>query len=573
MASGERGSRRRRGGGAFTRALAARNPEAADPARRRWLYIPYDQLSDRIGELSRRDPGDVGIVLVENPHKAARRPYHKQKLALILANQRHFALEQAARGVAVRYLVADESSYAGALGRIAGELGPLTVMEPAERELRAELAPLVEGGLLLQTLHEGFLTTAEQLRAAVVKGGDPDRGPWRMDAFYRRVRRDSDILMEGGKPVGGKFSFDADNRQPYRGSPPPPILPTFDIDPITAEVGQLIEERFAEHPGQLDLEHLAATAEHAEALWSWAQERCLEQFGPYQDAMCADESNLFHTRISAHLHLHRLLPARVVTDVVARDDLPLSSKEGFIRQVLGWREYVYQVHRATDGFRQLPDVPVAEGPGDAGWSSWSGRSWPEAAEVSGVDGGACPSALDAELGLPPALWGQPSGLACLDHAVADVWREGYGHHITRLMVIGNIATLLGVSPRALTDWFWVAYVDAFDWVVEPNVLGMGSFGVGEVMTTKPYVSGAPYIAKMSDYCSSCRFDPKRDCPLSNLYWAFLARNEQRLARNPRLRMPYATLRRRSAERRQRDEQVYRQVRETLARGAALEPQA
>ncbi len=173
--------------------------------------------------------------------------------------------------------------------------------------------------------------------------------------------------------------------------------------------------------------------------------------------------------------------------------------------------------------------------------------------------------------MPPAYWGQPSGLRCLDHVVADVWASGYGHHITRLMVLSNIATLIDTSPRELTDWFWLAYTDAYDWVVEPNVLGMGSFAVGELMTTKPYVSGAAYIDRMSDYCAHCEFDPKDNCPITNLYWAFLARHEQQFEGNPRLRLPLASLRRRDGKRRDHDAEVFRWARDTLGAGAMLHP--
>ncbi|MBU6281896.1 hypothetical protein KGQ64_06605, partial [bacterium] len=174
--------------------------------------------------------------------------------------------------------------------------------------------------------------------------------------------------------------------------------------------------------------------------------------------------------------------------------------------------------------------------------------------------------------LPRAFWeGAPSGLACLDAVVADVWRDGHSHHITRLMVLSNLATLLGVSARELADWFWVAYDDAFDWVVEPNVVGMGTFAAGDAMTTKPYVSGAAYLHRMSDFCEGCAFDPARDCPVTPLYWAFLGRNESRLRGNQRLRMPLASLSRRDPGARRRDEAVRRTVLASLARGATLAP--
>jgi deoxyribodipyrimidine photolyase-related protein len=513
------------------RLSAAKREEAG----RRWLFVPYDQLSDQIGPLRHEPPRHLGIVLVECPEKASRRPYHKQKLALVLANLRAFALEQAERGVAVRHVVS-RGDYAHALAPLVGALGPLQVMEPAERELRADLEPLVRAGALSVIPHEGWLTTHDDFRAA---GAGP---PWRMDAFYRHVRRRTGILMDGGRYVGGKLSFDVDNRRAWRGWPPAPAPPTFPSSPLKDEVLDLVRDRFAHHPGDVDGDALPTTLADAEALWAWAKRACLPSFGPFEDAMSTRSSGLFHTRVAPLLNLHRLLPARVVRDVAALDvDLP--SKEGFIRQVLGWREFVRHVHVATDGFRASPSV----------------------------DPTASPSFLGAARPLPPAFWGAPSGLRCLDQVVGDVWREAYSHHITRLMVLSNLATLLDVSPRALTDWFWVAYADAYDWVVEPNVLGMGTFAVGDLMVTKPYVSGAAYIDRMSDYCAGCAFDPKTTCPITQLYWAFLRRHREALAKNPRVAVPLAALTKRDPERVAEDARVFEQVSSALERGERLCP--
>jgi deoxyribodipyrimidine photolyase-related protein len=550
--------------GVFRRLLSERQP---DPSGRRWLFVPYDQLSDGIGPLSREDPRTLGIILVENAWKAARRPYHKQKLGLILTNLRHFALEQAARGVAVRHLLA-HGPYRNALERLVPELGPIRVMLPAERELRVDLQPLADAGGLEFIPHEGWLTTSQQFRLSAKKGP-----PWRMDAFYRQVRRESGILMAKGKPTGGKFSFDVENRRAWKGDPPAPRPPTFPVDPIKREVAALFESILSHHPGRLNLDSLPGTRADAEALWSWAKQRCLPRFGPYQDAMSSRSSSLFHTRISALLNIHRVLPVSIVDDVLTMK-LPLASKEGFIRQVVGWREFVRHVHVATDGFRKLPSgaPPIASLPGDGGYSRWAGQPWPHNSSQDDADGGAEPAFLGGTGPLPPAYWGEESGLNCLDQIVSDVWNEGYGHHITRLMVLANLATLLDVSPRELTDWFWAAYADAYDWVVEPNVFGMGTFAVGDLMTTKPYVAGAAYVHRMGDYCETCSFDPKTNCPIADLYWAFLARHESLLRTNPRLRMVMATLRRRSASLRSRDAAVFHTVRDLLLAGARLTPE-
>lgn len=526
---------------AFRTALAER---AVDPAGRRWVYVPYDQLGT-FGLLD-EEPTRLGVVLVEDPAKAARRPYHKQKLAYVLANGRQFALEQAARGVAVRFEVA-RGGVAATLEAVARELGPLEAMEPAERELRQELAGIVEKGAVRMTPHGGWLTTAEDFARACPKV------PWRMDAFYREVRARTGVLMDGGRPAGGKWSFDKENREPWRGEPPAATPPRFRPDAVTREVGALLAERYGHHPGELDLDALPATTADAEAVWAWALRDCLPHFGPYEDAFSHRSRTLFHTRIAPLLNLHRLLPGRVVADVAAAD-LPLASKEGFIRQILGWREFVRHVHRATDGLRVLPPHPgVAPSRVDA-------------------RGDAAPSFLGADGPLPPTFWGgAPSGLRCLDDTVEAVWAEGYSHHITRLMVLANLATLLDVDPRALTDWFWVAYTDAYDWVVEPNVLGMGTFATGELFTTKPYVAGSAYLSRMGDLCERCAFRPGVDCPITALYWAFLARHGEKLRRNPRIAGPVAGALGRAPEKRASDSRIFAHVRETLAAGERLTP--
>lgn len=523
---------------AFRRALVSAQAKVATKGRR-WLFVPYDQLTDAVGPLAREDPRTLGIVVVECPGKAARRPYHRQKLALVLTNLRHFAVEQAARGVAVRHEVAD--SYAAALTKALPATGPLRVMRPAERELREELAPLVALRHVEQIPHEGWLTTTadftESQRAP----------PWKMDAFYRHVRRRLDILMVRGKPEGGKLSFDTENRKRWTGTPPAPTPPAYAVDAITSEVCDLVRERFAQHYGTLKPDQLPATHGDAERLWSFANRECLESFGPFEDAMSTASRTLFHTRISPLLNNLRLLAPRVVAEVAARKDLPLASREGFIRQILGWREYMRHVHEATDGFRSIR--------GEAQPTNEAGSSITSFLGTSGA--------------LPRAYWDRPSGLRCLDEVVRAVWEDGYSHHITRLMVLSNIALLLDVSPRELTDWFWIAYIDAYDWVVEPNVHGMGTFGVGELLTTKPYVAGSAYIHKMSDFCDGCRFDPKTTCPLPSLYWAFLGRHREALGGVPRMKLPIAAERKRSPAQKAADGATFERISRALAAGEEL----
>jgi deoxyribodipyrimidine photolyase-related protein len=527
------------------------------------LVLP-DQLSDEIGPLA-GDP-TAPILMVESREYLSRRPYHRQRLAWIMGSMRHFAEEQRAKGRRVEYLRTDDPMVR-ALERWHRENGltePMLVMEPAEYEVRKELAEL-RGRIVAFRPHDGWLTTREEFFAAV--GEAP---PWRMDAFYREVRRRSGYLMDPkGKPVGGRFSFDGDNRKSWDGTPPAPDHLRFEPSHIMLEVVAEIEERYAAHPGKLDPTTIAASREQVERFWNWAKDQCLPHFGDYEDAMSTASTGLFHTRLSPLMNLHRLLPRRVVQESLALD-IPFNGKEGFLRQIIGWREYVKHVHDASEGFRALPGGGVADAPGDGGFASWAGKKWSPAAQAPhGVDGGACDSVLEGDLPLPAAWWGKRSGLNCLDTVVASVWEEGWSHHITRLMVLSNIATLIGANTRELTDWFWIAYVDAWDWVVEPNVLGMGTFSVGELMTTKPYVGGAAYLDRMSNYCAECRFSPNGNCPLRRLYWAFLARHGAKFSENQRMWTVMNGLKKRSEEDRRLDAALYERVRARLGAGEEL----
>jgi deoxyribodipyrimidine photolyase-related protein len=506
-------------------------PTPGDARDRRWIYVAYDRLTDRAGPLLDTRAAEAGVVMVESLEKGKRRPYHKKKLALLLSNERHFALEQAARGVKVIYIFTAGSFGDGLLeAQEKYGLKQMTVMRPAERELRVDLRRAQERGLRLEEVEDAtWLTREAEFNQVfgVKEGRRPDS--FLMDRFYRAMRKRSGLLMEGGKPVGGKFSYDQENRRAFRGEVPVPVRPRFAPDVLTAEVLQLVQRQFPAHFGSLEDFDLPVTAKDCREAWNFALKHVLPYFGPWEDAMATSQPDLFHSKISALMNLSRVLPREAVDDVAAayeKGEIPLASAEGFVRQILGWREFMRHVHRATDGYRGLK-VPY-ENPATAS-----------------------PNALDATRSLPAAYWGLPSGLNCLDTVVRQVVNEGWSHHITRLMVLSNLATLCGFSPRELTDWFWIAYVDAYDWVVEANVLGMATFADGGVTATKPYVSGAAYINRMSDYCEGCKFDPARStgpgsCPFTALYWSFLERNSDKLSGNQRLAMPYATLRKKTA---------------------------
>ena len=371
------------------------------------------------------------------------------------------------------------------------------------------------------------------------------------------MRKRTGILMDSPtKFTGGQLSFDAENRQAYRGEVPVPARPSYPPDAITLELIEWLSSNGVPSIGTFDGFDLPVTAKDCRAYWKFALEHLLPNFGPYEDAMSSKEPMLFHSAISALTNVSRLLPRDIVADVAEAYDrmaLPLASAEGFIRQILGWREFMRHIHRVTDGFRTVEQHP--DPPANRTANEYSHLLVKERNDAA-PDRPAMPSALDAHRPLPPAYWGVPSGMFCLDTATQQVMYQGWSHHILRLMVLSNLATLCGFSPRELTDWFWVAYVDAYDWVVEPNVLGMSTFADGGLTATKPYVSGAAYINRMSDYCGKCRLDPRKNtgpgsCPFTALYWSFLERHQDRLGTNQRMRMPYNTLNKKTAK--ERDE--------------------
>ncbi len=525
-------------GMAFWEQVRRFEPTLDEGRTRRWIYVPYDRLHDGVGPLSGTRPEEAIVVLMESRAKGTRRAYHKKKLTLVLSAMRHFALEQGARGCRVVYGYSPTGYRDGLIDlQRRWEWTEIVVNRPAERELRVELREAKIAGLRVRAVADtAWLSTTVDFEAVfgtpgkAGTTGDERNTLWvsgqrqyLMDRFYRYMRRKTGFLMKGAQPVGGKWTYDAENRKPFRGEVPIPERPSFPPDEITREVMALVEERFPEHFGSTAGFDMPVTRAEAERAWEFALTQMLPHFGPWEDAMSTAHPDLFHSLTSAPLNLTLLRPIDVVQATVAAFEeghIPLASTEGFVRQILGWREFVRHIHEATDGYRT-------------------------------VQGDGAPSFLDAHRKLPPVYWGAVSGMRCMDTVVAQVIDKGWSHHITRLMVLSNLATLCGFSPRELTDWFWFAYVDAYDWVVEPNVLGMATFGDGGLTATKPYVSGAAYIDRMSDFCGRCALNPKKStgpgsCPFTALYWSFLERNEAKLAGNQRMRMPLNTMSKKTA---------------------------
>ena len=514
-----------------------------------WHFVAYDQLNQTLLP-DYNSASSLGLVFIETSWKANRIPYHKQKLALLLSNQRHFALEMQALGHPIKYLFSDKD-YAEVLNQFFDQHGPFSATMPAELTLRRSLEPLEASGALTYQEHKGWLTTREDFLSSV-----GDKPPWRMDKFYRNIRKSRSILLdENAKPLGGSWSLDDQNRLPWDGAVELPKAPVFSPDEVTKEVIAMIEEKFSHHPGNIVATNLPASKKEAEHLWNWAKSTVMHWFGPYEDAMTLQHKTLFHTTFSSLLNLNRLLPITLLSETLELD-IPLNSKEGFVRQIIGWREFVHHVHEVTNGFEVESEST----------HSRSGAGW----EGDWTPSRVTPNVLEQTVGLPPTYWGEKSGMLCLDNAVSDVVDTGYTHHIPRLMVLANIGNLLGINPRELTDWFWAMFTDAYDWVVEPNVLAMGTYAVGDVMTTKPYISGTPYIKKMGDSCSDCSLHFKKSCPLSDMYWNFLEENQKHFSNNHRMSMPMRALAKRPQEAKDKAKAVTMYVRTQLSEGLILD---
>lgn len=442
----------------------------------------------------------------------------KPRIAIFLSAMRHFAAELRERGLPLRYSRLDDDHNTGTLaGELQGAIADLRpqgliLTAPGDwRVLQALRAVAAQAGLPLQLRDDTHFFATVREFAAHAQG----RQQLRLEYWYRELRRKHGVLMDGKQPVGGQWNFDADNRESFGQAGPQNVPAPFRVAPdtITQEVIELVNTRFAEHPGSLDSFAWPVTrADALRALDNFIRQR-LPLFGQFEDAMWAGEVWLWHSQLSAALNLKLLNPREVVTAAEAAyrsDHAPLAAVEGFIRQILGWREYVRGIY-----WTQMP------GYGER-------------------------NALDAQAPLPAWYWTGDTDMACLREAITQTLAHGYAHHIQRLMVTGLYTLLLGVRPQAVHEWYLSVYVDAVEWVELPNTLGMSQYGDGGLLGSKPYVATGKYIQRMSNHCSGCRFDPAQStgpkaCPFTTLYWEFLMRHETLLRQNPRMAMQMKNL--------------------------------
>ncbi len=476
-----------------------------------------DQLSPGVSALEGLDPKRDRVLLMEVMAECTYVPHHPQKIILILSAMRHFAHALEARGVAVDYIRLDDTantqSFAGEVARAVARHRPERIIatHPGEWRVLQDMEAWEKAlGLAVEIRPDHrFICDLPRFRAWA-KG----RKQYRMEFFYREMRRETGLLMEGDEPAGGAWNYDSENRAALPAGVTPPTAPRFAPDDITRDVIALVSARFGSHFGAAENFAWPVTARDAEAaLTAFIRDR-LPRFGDYQDAMAADQPFLFHSLISTSLNIGLLDPRAIclAAEQAWRDGkAPLNAVEGFIRQIIGWREYVR-------GLYWLLMPGYAEG-----------------------------NALTAKRPLPAFYWGAETSMRCMSQAVGQTRDHAYAHHIQRLMITGNFALIAGLDPHQVNRWYLSVYADAFDWVELPNTQGMALYADGGVMASKPYAASAAYINRMGDYCRGCAHDAKdavgpRACPFNFLYWDFIARHAEEFARNPRMAMPVMGLR-------------------------------
>lgn len=490
------------------------------------VLIPIlgDQLSLTLSSLADADPETTTILMMEVVEEATYVRHHPKKIAFLFAAMRHHAAALGEKGWSVDYVRLDDpdnaGSFTGEIARAIERHDPtrIVVTEAGEWRVQAMLEAweTIFGIPVSIRSDTRFLCSHDRFKAWA-----DDRRELRMEFFYREMRRETGLLMDGAKPVGGKWNFDHDNRKPAKRDLLIPRPLSFGPDDVTQEVLALVADRFGDHAGTLDGFDFAVTRKDALRQQRAFLTHALPGFGDNQDAMLTGEPYLWHAVLSPYINAGLLDPLDLCKAVEKEYDagkVPINAAEGFIRQIVGWREFVRGIY-----WREGPDYVE--------------RNF-----------------LGAKRDLPAFYWTGETDMHCLSQAIGQTLDKAYAHHIQRLMITGNFALLIGAEPQQVHRWYLEVYADAYEWVEMPNVIGMSQFADGGLLGSKPYAASGAYISRMSDYCENCRYDVKRKtgegaCPFNALYWDFLDRNAEKLFGNHRLAQPYATWRRMSEEKR------------------------
>lgn len=487
------------------------------------LLVLGDQLSLSLTTL-RQAPAGAVVALCEVAEEARYVPHHIHKIGLFLAAMRHFAQTLREEGFQVHYSALDDDNNTHSLideaERIAKQYGcdEIRVARPGEWRLWETMRQRDDATIPWRVLEDERFFTTPAAFSQWAKG----RKQLRLEYFYREQRKRTGVLMEGDAPAGGKWNFDHDNRQPISAELDFPDLPQHRQDALTKAALADAERHFSDHMGSLANFNLPVTRRQALVDLRHFIQHGLAQFGRYQDAISDSAPFLYHSRLSAAMNIGLLSPQEVceaAEQCYFAGDAPINAVEGFIRQILGWREYVRGLY-----WTQMPGYKAA-------------------------------NLLDFKRDLPGFYWDAATDMRCLQRAIQMTIDHSYAHHIQRLMVTGNFALLCGVKPEALCDWYLAVYADASEWVELPNTLGMVLHADGGLMGSKPYCASGKYIDKMSDHCQHCRYSPKQmtgpnACPFNSLYWHFLETNAEQLNKNPRMKLIYGSLSRMAEEKRE-----------------------
>jgi deoxyribodipyrimidine photolyase-related protein len=485
------------------------------------ILILGDQLDLKGAALKNFDLKNDEVIMIESMHEAQYVWTHKAKIVLFLSAMRHFANQLKELHYPLTYIQSSSLSIVEALKEkiVKGNYSHLIFIEPGEWRLKQQIEELAKDlSITLEMREDDHFYCSHQ---EFVKWAS-DKKELRLEYFYRLMRKTHHILIDSeGNPEGGQWNFDQDNRKPYPKKGPgileEPIF--FEPDAITQEVIDFVNETYANHPGSLEAFQWAVTRNQALEALEYFVEYRLRNFGVYQDAMWTDTPFGWHSILSSSLNLKLLNPREVIAAVITawkKYDLDLSNIEGFIRQILGWREFVRGMY-----YLDMPQM-------------------------------AKDNYYDHQRPLPQWYWSGQTNMACMKDAIGQTLKYGYAHHIQRLMVTGNFALLAEILPSAVCDWYLAIYVDAIEWVELPNTAGMALFANGGRFTSKPYVASGAYIKRMSNYCGSCKYKPdvrfgETACPVTTLYWNFLIKHRTQFDSSPRTRLMTANLNRISDE--------------------------
>ncbi|MDC7685277.1 cryptochrome/photolyase family protein [Asticcacaulis sp. BYS171W] len=478
--------------------------------------ILADQLSTRLAVITKADKTRDVILMAEVMSEASYVRHHVKKIAFLFSAMRHYAQALRVAGFTIRYVTLDDEdnrqSLEGEILRATEDFAPerVVVTEPGEWRLRESFEAL---RLALPVPFIILPDTRFLCSHAEFNKWAEGRREFRMEYFYREMRRRYGILLEAdGSPCGGRWNFDADNRKPPQKGLTSPKRLSFRKDAITLEVLDLVRRRFPDGYGRLEPFHFAVTRRQALRELDHFIFHMLARFGDHQDAMVEGEPYLNHSLLSAYINAGLLYPLEICQKAEAayrQGRVPLNGAEGFIRQILGWREYVRGLY-----WRFMPSY---------------------------LDN----NALEAREALPWFYWSGETRMNCMRQALSDTLEHAYSHHIQRLMITGNFALIAGLDPKAVHEWYLAVYADAYEWVELPNTLGMALYADGGLLASKPYAASGNYIRRMSNYCDTCPYDPsvstgEKACPFNALYWDFIARHRDRFEQNRRMPFVYAT---------------------------------